>query len=167
MLEKTIMAKVMSREISMKPRWYFVLGSALMMLGVVGLSIGAIFLANLTFFLLRSHGPMGQWRLQTMMTSFPWWVPILSVIGMILGIFLFRKYDFSYKKNFTVIVIGFITSILVSAAILNYSGLSDIWFTRGPMGQFNKKLQEQNPTFQGNGRFGKNKQNLPVDESRR
>lgn len=155
------MAKVMSKKISMKPKWYFVAGSISMMFGVIGLSIGAVFLANLTLFLLRSHGPMGQWRLQTMLTSFPWWIPILSIVGMISGIFLFRKYDFSYKKNFTVIIIGFITSILVSAAILDYSGLSDIWFKRGPMRQFNQELQEQNPTIQKNGRFGKNRQIVP------
>lgn len=146
------MAKVMSSEISMKPRWYFFVGSALMMLGVVGLSIGAVFLANLTLFLLRSHGPMGQWRLQTMLTSFPWWVPILAVIGMILGIRIFRKYDFSYKKNFPLIIIGFIVSILMAAAILDISGLSDIWFTRGPMRQFYQRLEGQNSTPQENGR---------------
>ena len=162
-LEKTIMAKVMSCEISMKPRWYFLLGSVFMMLGAIGLSIGAVFLANLTLFLLRSHGPMGQWRLQTMLTSFPWWVPILAVIGMILGIRIFRKYDFSYKKNFPLIVIGFIASILIAAAILDFSGLSDTWFTRGPMRQFYQRLERQDPALQENGRFGRQKTNIPAN----
>lgn len=159
------MAQVKSKKISMKPRWHFLAGSILMMLSVIGLSIGTIFFINLTLFLLRSHGPMGQWRLQTMLTSFPWWAPILSVFGMISGIRLFKHYDFSYKKNFTAIAIGFIASILISAAILDYSGLSNLWFTRGPMRQFNQSLQEQNSAAHNNGRFGKNRQNAPASES--
>ena len=155
----------MSSEISMKPRWYFFVGSIFMMLGVVGLSIGAVFLANLTFFLLRSHGPMGQWRLQSMLTSFPWWIPSLAVFGIILGILLFKKYDFSYKKNFSLIVIGFIVSILLSAAILDYSGLNDIWFKRGPMKQFYLRLEGHIPTPQENGRFGRQIPNIPINKS--
>jgi hypothetical protein len=68
--EKIIMAKVKSNEISIKPRWYFVIGSLFTVTGLVGFSIGAVFLTNLTLFLLKRHGPMGQWRLQQLLTIF-------------------------------------------------------------------------------------------------
>ncbi len=84
--EKTIMAKVKSNEISMKPRWYFVLGSLLMVAGLAGFSVVAVFLTNLTLFLLRQHGPMGQWRLQILLSSFPLWVPVLAIAGIVFGI---------------------------------------------------------------------------------
>ena len=125
--EKTIMAKVKSNEISMKPRWYFVSGSLLMILGLVGLSTGAIFSTNLMLFSLRKHGPMGQWRLQTMLDSFPLWVPILAVVGIVLGIAMLRKYDFSYKKNFWFIILWFILSVVLAAFILDSLGLNDAW----------------------------------------
>ena len=98
--KKAIMAKVKSNEISIKPRWYFIVGSLLTVAGLVGFSIGAIFLTNLTLFLLRQHGPMGQWRLQIMFNSFPLWVPILATVGIILGIWMLKKYDFSYIQKF-------------------------------------------------------------------
>ena len=143
-LEKAIMAKVKSNEISMKPRWYFIFGSFLTMAGLVGFSIGSIFLTNITLFLLRRHGPMGQWRLEQMISSFPWWVPVLAIVGSGLGIWMLKKYDFSYKKNFWLIVGCFVISIALAAFVLDYSGLNDIWSRQGPMRRFYQKIENQN-----------------------
>ena len=154
--EETIMAKVKSNEIAMKPRWYFVLGSFLMMMGLVGFSIGAIFLTNLTLFLLRRHGPMGQWRLQVLLNSFPVWVPILAIVGIVFGIMMLKKYDFSYKNNFRLIIAGFIVSIILAALVLDYLGLNDLWSRQGPMNRFYQQIEGQNvtgPRGQGQGRF--------------
>lgn len=140
-LEKTIMAKVKSNEIVIKPRWYFLFGSLLMILGLASFSIGAIFLTNLTLFLLRRHGPMGQWRLQIMLDSFPLWVPILAVLGTILGIWMLKKYDFSYKKNFWLILIGFILAIILAAFAIDYLGLNESWARQGPMQRFYQQIE--------------------------
>ncbi len=148
-LEKTIMAKVKSNEISMKPRWYFVMGALLMVAGLVGFSIGAVFLTNLTLFLLRQHGPMGQWRLQIILNNFPVWVPVLAVVGIVLGIALLRKYDFSYKKNFWLIVAGFIISIILAAFVMDYLGLNDMWSRQGPMRRFYQQIERQNSPVPG------------------
>jgi len=152
------MAKVKSNEISMRPRWYFVLGSLLMIAGFVSFSIGAVFLTNLTLFLLRSHGPMGQWRLQQLLTSFPLWVPILAVVGIVLGIVMLRKYDFSYKKNFWLIVLGFVLSVILAAFLIDQLGLNDIWSRQGPMRRFYQQVEGQNSITprgpgHGQGRF--------------
>jgi len=142
------MAKVKSNEISMKPHWYFALGSFLIVAGLVSFSIGAVFLTNLTLFLLRRHGPMGQWRLQQLLTSFPLWVPVLAILGIAIGIWLLRKYDFSYKKNFWFIVLGFILSVILAAFIIDRLGLNDIWSRQGPMRRFYQQVEGQNPPFQ-------------------
>ena len=141
-LEKQIMAKVHSGAIVMKPRWYFILGTMLMSVGLVGLSIGAIFLTNLSFFMLRQHGPMGEYRLQLMLESFSWWIPALALAGIGGGVWLLKKYDFSYKKNFGLLVLGFVLSILAAAFVIDYSGLNDTW-SRGPMRGFYQRLQNQ------------------------
>lgn len=142
--EKTIMAKVKSNEISMKPRWYFVLGSLLMMAGFTSFTIGAVFLTNITLFLLRQHGPMGQWHLQTMLNNFPLWVPLLAVTGITLGILILKKYDFSYKENFWLISGGFIVSIVLAGFVLDYLGLNNSWLRQGPMRRFYRQIEEQN-----------------------
>jgi len=137
----------------MKPRWFFVVGSLLMMAGLVGLSIGAVFLTNITLFLLRQHGPMGQWRLQVMLDNFPLWVPVLAVAGIVLGIVLLRKYDFSYKKNFWIIISGFIISIILAGFVMDYLGLNDVWSRQGPMKRFYQEIEGKNTTIpRGEGR---------------
>lgn len=157
-IEKTVMAMVKANKIPMKPKWYFMLGSLLTMVGLVGLSIGAIFLTNLMLFLLRRHGPMEQWRLQIILGSFPWWVPILAILSVGLGIFLLKKYDFTYKKNFWFIAVGFVTSVILAAFILDYLGLNDIWSHQGPMRRFYQQLENHDtshPRGQGRGQGGR------------
>ena len=154
-LEKTIMSKVQSNEIAMKPRSFFVVGSLLAILGLAGLSIGAVFLTNLTLFSLRRHGPMAQWRLQQLLTSFPLWIPILAILGIVLGIWMLRAYDFSYKKNFWLVVLGFVLSVLLAAFMIDQLGLNDMWSRRGPMRQFYQQLEKPNlniPRGPGKGR---------------
>lgn len=151
--EKIIMAKVKSNEISMKPRWYFMLGSLLMVVGLAGFGIGAIFLTNLTLFLLRRHGPIREWKLQAIISGFPLWIPILAIVGITVGIWFLRKYDFSYKKNFWLIVIGFIVSVILAAFILDYSGLNDMWSRQGPMKRFYQQIEGQNSNSPKRNRF--------------
>lgn len=142
-IEKNIMDQVRSKKIVMKPRWYFVLGSMLSIFGLVSFGVLATFLASLSMFLLRQHGPKGQWRLEQIIDSFPIWIPFFAVFGIIAGVNLLKQYDFSYKKNFKQIILIFIASILLTAAILDYSGLSDFWFKRGPMRGIYNQIQNQ------------------------
>ena len=149
------MEKVRSNEIAMKPRWYFVAGSILMVAGLAACSVAAVFMMNLTLFLLREHGPRGEWRLQQMLESFPLWIPILAVVGVVAGVWLLKKYDFSYKYNFWLIGAGFIVVILLSALILDFTGLNDTWFRQGPMRGMYRQYQETNdplPRGKGYGR---------------
>ena len=137
------MDKINSNQITMKPRWYFYLGSISLMTGLVASSITAIFSLNLIFFLLRQHGPRGMWRLQVLLSSFPWWVPILAFTGVFSGIWLLKKFDFSYKKNFALIASGFILGLIITAVLLDILGLNHIWFKRGPLRRYYRQTQFQ------------------------
>lgn len=149
-LEKTVMNKIMSGEVSMKPRWYFILGSFLTGTGLIGLSIGAIFLTNLTFFLLRQHGQMGNLRLQIMVETFPWWIPTLAALSIGIGIFFLKKFDFSYKKNFPIIVTAFVAAIVLAAGIISITGINDTWFGQGRM---RRLYQQTQPSGSPNGKI--------------
>ena len=143
----------------MKPKWFFVLGSVSLFMGLIGTFIVGTFLTNLTFFLTRQHGPMGQWKLEQMLNSFPLWVPLIAIAGIVLGILFLKKYDFSYKRNFLLIILGFVASILISAFILDYTGLNNLWMMRQPMRRFqqqNNTLQIQTPSIVGRGMFRSN-----------
>lgn len=146
-LEKEVMSKVTSGRITMKPKWYFIIGSAFSIAGLAGLSVGSIFLVNIISFLLRKHGPMGQWRLETMINSFPWWIPVLTISGIIGGVWLLKKYDFSYKKNFPLIIAGFIVSIIIAGFIIDRLELNEIWSRKRMMRKFYRQIENRESIF--------------------
>lgn len=116
----------------MKPRWYFMLGTFGMTVGLVCLAIVSVFLVSLASFSLRTHGPMGDVRYQQILASFPWWAPVIALVGITGGIFLLKKFDFSYKNNFLIIIIIFVGSIIITGVAIDYLGIDSLW-TRGGM----------------------------------
>lgn len=155
-LEKEVMDKVMSGQLAMKPKWFFAAGSILSLAGLVGLSISAVFLTNIIIFLVRKHGPMGQWRLETMLGSLPWWIPVLAVLGIAGGIWFLKKYDFSYKKNFLLIIAGFVLSIIITAWAVDRLGLNEALSRGGQMRRFYQQMERQDnllPRGRGRGIF--------------
>jgi hypothetical protein len=132
-ISSAVMDKIHKGQIKMRPRIYFMLGSILVIAGLVASSLTAIFLVSLMRFMLRTHGPMGQFRLEQLLSSFPLWVPIAAILALILGAVLLRQFDFSYKKNFWLLVLGFILAIIITGWVIDIAGLDDIWLKRGPM----------------------------------
>lgn len=148
-----VMTRIKKEHITMKPRWYFILGSFAMTIGMMGLSIISIFSVNLIAFSLRTHGPMGDIRCQQILTSFPWWAPVIVIIGLGFGIVMLKKYDFSYKKSFSVVIVGFIAAIILAGIVADNLGLNTMLLRQKQMRGF-YQLQNQNSTpirGQGNG----------------
>jgi len=141
-IEKEVMSRVTSGEIAMKPRWYFVAGSVFMLLGTIAAAVAVAFLINLTIFLIKKQGP-GYGRLAIMFESFPFWIPILAILGIGVGILLLRKYDFSYKKNFLLMIIGFIATVAIAGFVIDGLGLNDIWSRGGLMKGFYQRIENQ------------------------
>ena len=126
------MSRIETGKIRMKPRWYFVLGSLGMFIGLIGISTVSAFLFSLTLFSLKSHGPMGSTRLQQLLQNFPWWALGIAFVGTVLGVLMLKKFDFSYKKNFLTIVIIFIGSIIIAGFTIDYLEIDSLW-ARGRM----------------------------------
>lgn len=144
-LPERVMSRIKEGRITMKPRWYFVLGSAAMILGLIGAAVASSFLISLVTFSLRTHGPMGAVRFERLLSSFPWWAPIAAVAGIGFGVWLLRKYDFSYRKNFPSVIAGFIIAIVLAGVLVNYSGLDAAWMEHGRMRQFYERYDGRMP----------------------
>lgn len=149
------MGQIREGRVKMRPKAYFVLGSLLVLAGITASVVTSVFLISLTRFALRSHGPMGEYRLEQLISSFPWWAPIFAVVGLAIGIWLLRQYDFSYKRNFWVVIIGFVAAILIAGWVIDMTGLDEIWLRRSPMrGIMRQYLEERNiQPEQGNRRW--------------
>lgn len=137
------MGQIKSGQLKMKPRWYFILGSILSVMGLAGLTVASIFLTGLASFSLRSHGPMGALRLDQLISNFPWWAVALAAVGIGAGVWMLKQNDFSYKKNFPLIVLGFILAIIIAGWLIDQAGINDTLRKRGPM-PMRRFYQQQN-----------------------
>jgi len=132
------MAQIKDGHTKMKPRWYFVLGSLSMIVGLASLFVLSTFFVSLITFSIRSHGPMAGIRLQNMLALFPWWALITAAIGLGISCLMLRTYDLSYKKNFLMIAAGFILGAILMGWFIDYSGLDNAWIERGPAAKIYK-----------------------------
>jgi len=133
-IEEKVMMQIHQGKIKIKPRIYFVIGSILTFIGLVSSIITSVFMFGLLKFSLRIHyGRGAQYKLEQMLLEFPWWIIVLAILGLLLGIYFIRKYDFSYKKNPLVIIIGFILAILLAGWFIDAVGLNEILLHSGPM----------------------------------
>lgn len=130
------MTSVREGRVKMRPKWQYVLGSLAMIGALTGLTTLSVFLVSVVSFSLRTHGPMGAIRLERLLSTFPWAALVVAAVGVGLGIWLMKKYDFSYKKNFLLITLSFVFAVLLSGWLINYFGLDTLWMKRGPMREF-------------------------------
>lgn len=154
-LTRAVMDQIRHDRIKMRPKAYFVLGSLLTFIGLVASVFASVFLVGLVHFSLRSHGPMGEYRLEQILASFPWWTVAIALLGLVVGILLLRRYDFSYKQNFKAIVIGFVLAVILAGWIIDMTGFNDALSRRGPMqGVMRQYWEEQGIQPPGAGRGG-------------
>jgi hypothetical protein len=145
-IKENIMEKIEENRISMRPKSFFVLGSVLTIIGLISSIVVSIFLISLVSFMLKGHGPMGEYRLSLMLDSFPWWVALLAVVGLVSGIWLLFKYDFSYKTNYLYIIIGFIIAMIIAGWAIDKSGIDNLWLNQGPMKGIMRQYMQNNNT---------------------
>jgi len=132
-ITNNVMEQIRHNKLKMRPKLYFILGSIFTIIGLAASTIISIFFISLTRFAFKTHGPMGQYRLEQLLSSFPWWAPILAMVGLIIGLWFLRQLNFSYKKNPWLIIIGFICVILITSLIIDVTGLDNLWLRHGPM----------------------------------
>ncbi len=153
------MTAIESGAAKMKPRWHFLMAAVAGITGLVGSLIFSTFLASLIAFSLRSHGPMGSVRLNMLLLSFPWWAFVMAAAGIAITLSLLKRYDFSYKRNFFLVVVGVILSILIAGWLTDATGLDALWMHKGPMRGLYRQTQNPGP---GHGwRLQHGQSNLP------
>lgn len=129
-LTDSVMKKIHEGKIKMKPKTYFIVGSFLTFVGLISAIIISAFSISLIRFSLRAHGPMAQYKLSQMMSNFPWLILIFSIIGLILGIYLIKKYEFSYKIKPWIVISGFILAIFIAGYAIDLIGFNDMLYRK-------------------------------------
>jgi len=130
-LKDKVIAKIEKEQIKVKSRYIFTLGSLLSGIGLFVSS--AIVMLMLQLFLFRvTHPGYGATRkLTLLLTMVPWYLPLFAIMGILVGIALLRRYDFSYKRNFALILTIIFAGLVLGAVLLNQLGINDFLSRRG------------------------------------
>lgn len=144
-ISENIMNQINQGKIKMKPKMYFIAGSILAFAGAVSAFVVSTFLVSLVRFSLRSHWGRGaQYKLDLLISNFPWWIVIFAIVSLAVGIWLIRRYDFYYKIKPWVVVLLFALFVVVSGWVIDVMGLNNSIRHRGPMkGVMMNNLQEK------------------------
>ena len=126
-----VITQINTKKIKIKPRWIFVFGTTLAALGVVvSMASAAIGLYLLQFALLHP-GRGADRKLDYALSTLPWYVLPLSLLSIVAGWHLLKKFDFSYQKNRLVVMALFVLGIALGAAIIPATHLDDLLYQRG------------------------------------
>lgn len=127
-----VMGRIHTGRVKMRPRLYFILGSLTTFVGLVMTILASTFALSFVQLSLRESSELAEYEMDALLSHFSWWGPIIAVTSLVLGILLLRKYDFSYKKNFAIIAIGFVLAIITASFILDMTGLNEVMLRRIP-----------------------------------
>jgi hypothetical protein len=106
-----VMDAIEKGRIRMRPRWHFVLLSALALVGVLIVFLTLLYVSSLAVFFLRdsgvwfapSFGMRGWW---TLVRGLPWLLILLLILFVLFLQLLVRRYAFVYQKPLLASVLG-------------------------------------------------------------
>jgi len=127
-LKDTVLARIRAGEVHMRPRIYFILEAAgLLILAALVVAITAFLVNYLVFALdVEGHGSLltfGPRGIGTFLVVFPWGWLILDLVLIVLTTLLVRRFRFGYRRSFLYIA-GALCVIAIIAGVVVERGTS-------------------------------------------
>jgi phosphoglycerol transferase MdoB-like AlkP superfamily enzyme len=145
-ITESVMGQIHQGKIRMRPKLYFIIGSIFTFIGLVLSILTTIFLISFIRFSFLARGPMGEYKAEELLAHFSWLGPTFAILGLVIGIWLLRRYDFSYKIDFRIMITGTVLAIIVAGIVLDMTGLNTIIFHRGKVQRGMRQYLEENNT---------------------
>ena len=161
-LKDTLLQKINSQEISMRPKFYFTIKILATLFVAFAILVTTIFVFNFIFFILRINGHetllgFGTRGYQSYFRLFPWKFLLLDMILIGVLKFLIRHFKFGYKIP-TLYLLGgiFFMSFIVGLALDRGTGLNDHFLRQsddhslgGPLGGVYNHARRPPPRGEG------------------
>lgn len=129
-LADRISEQIKSNKVKMKPRGYFLAGSLILGIGLAGVITVALFFIGVMVFRFRVHAPfeylrLGSGGLTPFFHNLPWIPLLISVIGILAGLYMIKRFNIGYRYAFFGVAIGFVVTLAVFGLILDVAGLPE------------------------------------------
>jgi hypothetical protein len=127
-ISDSVISRIKKGQIKMRPRFYFVFKLALLIIGVVLLTLVALFLVSFILFSLRQNGSFflpnfGFPGIRILFFSLPWLL-ILGVITLIVTSEIFAKhFSFVYQKPMLYSVVVIVIIVVFGGIALDFTPL--------------------------------------------
>ena|SRR3989344_2919295 len=149
-----VMTAIHEGHVTMKPKWYFVVGSLLVGVGLVGAIIVVVMLTMAITFHLRTQNPLGFLRYglaggPVFFRLFPWKALLAALASLGIGLWLLKKYDISYRKSFAAISLSGIGMILALAFVADRTGINERLQLRPPLAPLYRQQFTQSDIIMG------------------
>jgi hypothetical protein len=122
-LRETVLGKIKRGEVTMRPKWQFMLKGILVVLGAVLLALALLYLVSFVFFALRQTGvwfapSFGLRGLYALMVGIPWFLVFVAIVFVIVLEILVRRYAFAYRKPLLYSVLGITIAVFVGGFVV-------------------------------------------------
>lgn len=159
-IKTNIIETINKKGLTIRPRSAFVLGSLISAIGVFLSTMLALLAIHLLKFRLTHPGIGAARKIDYILNTLPWYVPVLAIISLVGGYLLLKRYDFSYRKNFSLILAIILVGLIISSYVLDRLGLDNFLTQRGYFRQIygQEMRSRQNQEFgpgQMRGRMGR------------
>lgn len=145
---ENVMDQIKQGKIKIRPKGYYVIGSILTFIGTIFSIVSSSFLFGLLRFSMRAHyGRGAQYKIDSAISNFPWWIVILAILSLSLGIWLIKKYNFSYKIKPVFLIVSFVFAILISGIAIDLTGFNESLYRRPQMKNFMDKYPRYQKEF--------------------
>ncbi|MDB5237967.1 MAG: hypothetical protein JWM46_237 [Candidatus Kaiserbacteria bacterium] len=127
-LKDIIMKGIHDGKVQMRPRWHFMLLSALMLVGALVVCLTLIYAVSLVVYLLHSSGAwfapsFGLRGWFAFLYSLPWLLLLLLLVFVVILEILVRRYTFVYKKPLLTSVLGIVAVIVAGGFLVTLTPL--------------------------------------------
>ena len=130
-LKDTILQKIQTGELSMRPRWYFLLQGLGFFLATGIVALVVIYLASFVLFVLHQSGvwlaPLfGVAGIVLFVVTSPWLIISCTVFFLVVLHLLVRHYAFSYRRPLLYSLIGIVVTVVAIATLLHGFAMHDM-----------------------------------------
>jgi hypothetical protein len=129
-IKNKLIEQIKAGEVAMKPRWHFVLRTALMIVGTILTILMAVYLLSLVLYLLVQSGlvyapQFGGRGLGVFLGSFPWLLVLFLLAFLGLLFVLVRQYSFSYHQPLIYSMIGVAVFVLLASFAIHHTTMHE------------------------------------------
>jgi hypothetical protein len=122
-IKDKLLQEIQTGRVKMRPRWYFVLKTVLLVISTVLAVSVVLFVASFIIFIMRQTGVFhssgfGLRGIRAFLISLPWLLVLIAILFIILIQLFVKRYSFGYRKPLLYTILGVVGIALLGGIVV-------------------------------------------------